>query len=96
MLCAGAVYGNGVYFAVKASASAKYCKPDSNGCCYMYRCKVLTGDFTIGRTGLIEPPVKDTSTQSFYHSVADKFKLPSMFVIFNDNQAYPEYLITFK
>ena len=96
MLCTGYVYGNGVYFAVDASKSLKYCRPDSNGYRYMYRCKVLTGDFTIGRTGLIDPPVKDIDNQSFYHSVVDNVKSPGMFVIFNDNQAYPEYLITFK
>ena len=92
----GAVYGNGVYFAQDASMSAKYSNPDVNGYRYMYRCKVLTGDFTLGQNGLREAPINDISVPRWYHSVADNVSSPTMFVIFNDNQAYPEYLISFN
>ena len=92
----GAVYGDGVYFATKASMSAKYCNPDVNGYRYIYLCYVLTGDYTNGRNGLKEPPPKDKDTLSWFHSVVDNKKSPSMFVIFNDYQAYPAFLITFK
>ena len=54
ILAAGAVYSNGVYFAVNASMATKYSYPVSNGYCYMYHCKVLTGDFTFGRRDLTE------------------------------------------
>ena len=76
--------------------SAKYSTPDPNGFRYMYRCRVLTGDYTAGRNGIKEAPVKDINNQCWYHSVVDNVSSPSMFVIFNDNQAYPEYLITFN
>ena len=92
----GAVYGNGVYFAKDASMSAKYSNPDVSGYRYMYCCKVLTGNFTLGRNGLTEAPINDISVPSWYHSVADNVNSPTMFVIFNDYQAYPEYLITFN
>ena len=92
----GAVYGNGVYFHVNASTSAKYCSPDTNGRCYMYCCQVLTGDYTNGKSGIVEPPIKDIDTHNLYHSVVDNIESPSMFVIFNDYQAYPQYLITFN
>uniref|UniRef100_S4RZH3 Poly [ADP-ribose] polymerase n=1 Tax=Petromyzon marinus TaxID=7757 RepID=S4RZH3_PETMA len=93
------VYGNGVYFAVNASYSAnyKYSPPDANGRKWIYRARVLTGDYTLGTKGMIEPPPKDLSVSSalLYDSVTDD-KNPEVFVIFNDTQAYPEYLIQFK
>ena len=92
----GAVYGNGVYFAVDASTSAKYSAPDENGYRYMYYCRVLTGEYTLGMNGINDAPVKDFSQGTWYDSVVDRLASPTMFVIFNDMQAYPEYLIKFK
>lgn len=95
-----ACYGNGTYFAVNASYSASntYSKPNQNGEKFMYVCRVLTGDFALGQQGMIVPPAKGTGTIStgLYDSVVDNMANPSMFVVFHDIQAYPEYLITFK
>uniref|UniRef100_A0A674E9F9 Poly [ADP-ribose] polymerase n=1 Tax=Salmo trutta TaxID=8032 RepID=A0A674E9F9_SALTR len=93
-----ALYGDGTYFAVKAnySASDTYSKPDPQGQKYVYLCRVLTGDFTTGKPGMKVPPPKSTTTIQLYDSVTDGVSPPSMFIIFHDNQAYPEYLITFK
>ncbi|KAJ7990064.1 hypothetical protein DPEC_G00310970 [Dallia pectoralis] len=93
-----AAYGNGTYFAVDArySASNVYSKPDSQGQKYMYLCRVLTGDFTNGKQGMIVPPAKNPTTALLYDSVTDNPARPSMFVVFNDIQAYPEHLITFR
>ncbi|XP_034150940.1 poly(ADP-ribose) polymerase family member 14-related sequence 1 isoform X2 [Esox lucius] len=93
-----AVHGNGTYFAVAArySASNTYSKPDLQGQKYMYLCRVLTGDFTKGQQGMIVPPAKNPTTAQLYDSVTDNPAQPSMFVVFNDIQAYPEYLITFR
>ncbi|XP_062389433.1 protein mono-ADP-ribosyltransferase PARP14-like isoform X3 [Sardina pilchardus] len=93
-----AAYGNGTYFAVNArySASNTYSVPDALGQKYMYLCRVLTGDFTTGRQGMIVPPAKTSTTADLYDTVTDNPGAPTMFVVFNDNQAYPEYLITFK
>ncbi|KAG7274552.1 hypothetical protein CRUP_023929 [Coryphaenoides rupestris] len=89
--------GKGIYFAVNASYSASdtYSKPDAQGQKYMYLCRVLTGDYTTGTANLIVPPCKPSSTMH-YDSVVDNMQNMCMFVIFYDNQAYPEYLITFK
>ncbi|XP_030613963.1 protein mono-ADP-ribosyltransferase PARP14-like [Archocentrus centrarchus] len=95
-----ALYGDGTYFAVNASYSASdtYSKPNQKGEKFMYVCRVLTGDFTLGKKGMVAPPVKNTSTGSTdrYDSVVDNMANPDMFVIFHDDHAYPEYLITFK
>ncbi|TRZ00261.1 hypothetical protein DNTS_003714 [Danionella cerebrum] len=92
----GAMFGKGSYFAVDPNYSAQgYSKPDSNGHKRMYLARVLVGDYTTGSSGLLAPPAKSSSTADLYNSVTDDAKNPTMFVIFNDIQAYPEYLITF-
>ncbi|KAM9365083.1 poly(ADP-ribose) polymerase family member 14-related sequence 1 isoform 2-T2 [Pholidichthys leucotaenia] len=91
-------YGKGTYFAVNASYSAgdTYSKPSPSGEKFMYVCLVLTGDYTLGAQNMIAPPPKSIGSTQFYDSVVDNMTNPSMFVIFHDAQAYPEYLITFK
>ncbi|KAH1185092.1 protein mono-ADP-ribosyltransferase PARP14-like [Mauremys mutica] len=93
-----ACYGNGTYFAVNANYSAQdtYSKPDANGKKYMYLARVLIGEYCAGQKGIIAPPSKsNTDPTDLFDSVTDNKTNPSMFVIFNDIQAYPEYLITF-
>ncbi|KYO18144.1 poly [ADP-ribose] polymerase 14 isoform A [Alligator mississippiensis] len=91
-------FGNGTYFAVNASYSAHdtYSKPDGNGKKYMYLARVLVGVYCNGKKGDITPPAKNpTDPTDLYDSLTDNENKPSMFIIFNDIQAYPEYLITF-
>uniref|UniRef100_A0AAR2JBB2 Poly [ADP-ribose] polymerase n=1 Tax=Pygocentrus nattereri TaxID=42514 RepID=A0AAR2JBB2_PYGNA len=93
----GAMFGNGVYFAVDPGYSARgYSKPDKQGHKRMYLARVLVGDYTKGRGALISPPAKSSTATDLYDSVTDDQQNPSMFVIFHDMQAYPEYLITFQ
>uniref|UniRef100_A0A3B4F1Y2 Poly [ADP-ribose] polymerase n=1 Tax=Pundamilia nyererei TaxID=303518 RepID=A0A3B4F1Y2_9CICH len=92
----GAMYGNGSYFAVDPSYSAgNYATPDTNGHKRMYQARVLVGDYAQGRKGMITPPPKSGSASDLYDSVTNNTAKPTMFVVFNDIQAYPEYLITF-
>ena len=84
-----------MYFAMKASLSLKFAKVDPNGHSHMLRCRVLTGEFTQGQKDQSVPPQKPNS-QDIYDSLVDNVQDPKEFVIFSDNGAYPEYLITFK
>lgn len=91
------VYGQGVYFAVRSSLSVQdmYSPPNAEGYKYVFVSKVLTGDYTKGCSSMKTPPPKETGDMPLrYDSVTDDITKPSMFVIFNDTQAYPEYLIT--
>ncbi|RMC18752.1 hypothetical protein DUI87_04648 [Hirundo rustica rustica] len=91
-------FGNGTYFAVNASYSANdiYSKPDVNGKKYMYLARVLVGEYSLGKKGSITPARKNVSNSvDLFDSSTDNVNQPSMFIIFNDIQAYPEYLITF-
>ncbi|XP_056389292.1 protein mono-ADP-ribosyltransferase PARP14-like [Hyla sarda] len=92
-----AMYGNGTYFAVNANYSARgYSRPDAQGQKHLYLARVLTGVFCGGQSGMVAPPAKNPSNSTdLYDSVTDNPGNPSMFIIFNDIQAYPEYHITF-
>ena len=88
-----------MYFALQASYSARptYSPPDANGNRYMYLTKVLVGEYTQGRPGLITPPPKGPNDPTdLYDSVVDDVHNPQIFVVFYDWQCYPEYLITFQ
>lgn len=91
------MYGNGTYFAVDPAYSVRgYAKPDALGHRRMYLARVLVGDFTKGQQSIAAPPARDQARPSdLYDSVTDNEATPSMFVIFHDAQAYPEFLITF-
>ncbi|NXO36010.1 PAR14 polymerase, partial [Locustella ochotensis] len=91
-------FGNGTYFAINAKYSANdlYSKPDANGKKYMYLARVLVGEYSLGKKGSITPAQKNaTNSVDLFDSSTDNMTQPSMFIIFSDIQAYPEYLITF-
>uniref|UniRef100_UPI00063C39A3 poly [ADP-ribose] polymerase 15 isoform X2 n=1 Tax=Odobenus rosmarus divergens TaxID=9708 RepID=UPI00063C39A3 len=95
----GAAYGKGTYFAVDASYSADdiYSRPDGNGRKHIYVVRVLTGVYARGHAGLVTPPSKNPHNPTdLFDSVTDDIQYPKLFVVFSDNQAYPEYLITFR
>ena len=92
-------YGNGLYFALQASFAARssYYKPDRYGFRYMYLAKVLVGEYTVGRQGMLTPPAKNAyDVCDTYDTVVDNVTNPGIFVVFYDWQCYPEYLITFQ
>ncbi len=92
-------YGHGTYFAVNASYSASpvYSKPAADGSQLMFVARVLTGIHTLGQGGMkVPPPLNGRQPHERYDSVVDVLNNPSMYVVFHDNQAYPDYLITFK
>lgn len=62
----------------------------------MYLAKVLVGKFTLGNSELkTPPPIEPDRSDHLYDSVVDSLDLPTVFVVFHDDQCYPEYLITF-
>ncbi|XP_051245862.1 protein mono-ADP-ribosyltransferase PARP10 isoform X1 [Dicentrarchus labrax] len=91
------VYGQGVYFAVNSALSVQdqYSPPNADGHKFIFVSKVLTGDYTKGCHSMKTAPLKETGDIPLrYDSVTDDITKPSMFVTFNDTQAFPEYLIT--
>ncbi|XP_061085443.1 protein mono-ADP-ribosyltransferase PARP11-like isoform X1 [Conger conger] len=61
----------------------------------MFLARVLVGECTVGHPLFSRPPSKDTTITNFYDSCVDDIVNPKIFVIFDSNQVYPEYLIEF-
>ncbi|XP_062416187.1 protein mono-ADP-ribosyltransferase PARP14-like isoform X2 [Pungitius pungitius] len=90
------LFGKGVYFAVDAEYSAsRYCPADASGLRRLYVARVLTGRYTLGKPSMKKTPARGADPTDCFDSLVDNQQQPSMFVIFHDDQAYPEYLITF-
>ncbi|XP_052507791.1 protein mono-ADP-ribosyltransferase PARP10 [Budorcas taxicolor] len=95
----GALYGQGVYFAKRASLSVldRYSPPDAEGHKAVFVARVLTGDYGQGQRGLRAPPPRPAGHALLrYDSAVDCLHRPSIFVIFHDTQALPTHLITCK
>lgn len=93
----GTLYGQGVYFAKRASLSVqdRYSPPNAYGHKAVFVARVLTGDYGQGRRGLRAPPLRAPGhTLLRYDSAVDCLHQPSIFVIFHDTQALPTHLIT--
>ena len=94
----GAAFGKGVYFARDAAYSYIYAARSGasvgNRCMYLSR--VLVGQYCKGNEDMIVPPAKNPSRpEILFDSVVNDTGNPSIFVVFFDNQCYPEYLIKF-
>ncbi|XP_003221433.1 protein mono-ADP-ribosyltransferase PARP11 isoform X2 [Anolis carolinensis] len=62
----------------------------------MFLARVLTGDYILGESKYVRPPSRDGSLINLYDSCVDSMCNPKIFVIFDANQIYPEYLIEFR
>ncbi|XP_076461058.1 uncharacterized protein LOC143293737 [Babylonia areolata] len=90
-------WGQGAYFATTAAYSSRdeYAKADVSQQRHMFRCSVLVGEYTKGDQSMRSPPEK-TPGGKRYNSTVDDVNSPTIFVTYNDVQAYPEYRIVFK
>lgn len=90
-------FGKGVYFAVNAQYSAGgFASADVSGLKRLYVARVLTGRYTVGNPSMKATPPRGSDPTDCYDSLVNDQQPPNMFVIFHDDQAYPEYLITFN
>ena len=94
----GTAFGKGIYFARDANCSLGYATTSGasvgNRCMYLSR--VLVGQYCKGAPTMVVPPPKESSRpEILFDSVVDNTANPTIFVVFFDNQCYPEYLIKF-
>ena len=87
------VYGKGSYFAVSAKYSHNYTKGPVH---LMFRAKVLIGSYTAGKHDMTCPPNIPGEGHRRYDTCVDNVANPSIFVVFDRNQCYPEYLIAYR
>lgn len=87
----GVSYGKGVYFARDSSASHGFSVATTSGHRHMIRARVLVGHSCPGSGQMSLPPVRLNDV--LYDSTSDGSS--TVFVVYHDNQCYPEYLITY-
>lgn len=61
----------------------------------MFVARVLVGSYTKGAPSYLKPPSKDGRNKTSYDSCVDSVVDPSIFVVFDKPQIYPEYLIQY-
>ncbi|NXO65298.1 PAR12 polymerase, partial [Phainopepla nitens] len=88
-------YGKGIYFARDAVYSHTYCPATPQGHS-MFVARVLVGDYVQGNAAYVRPPQKCADKLWFYDSCVDNESNPSVFVVFEKYQIYPEYIIEYK
>ncbi|XP_042351718.1 protein mono-ADP-ribosyltransferase PARP12 [Plectropomus leopardus] len=91
----GTAYGKGSYFARDASYSDRYAKIKGSLSKIMFVALVLVGDYTRGSSAYVRPPPKSNS-KTLYDSCVDCESNPSIYVIFEKQQIYPEYVINYS
>ncbi|CAB9502247.1 TCDD-inducible poly [ADP-ribose] polymerase [Seminavis robusta] len=92
------LYGKGVYFARDSaySSATVYARPDEDGLQYILACRVVVGEYCVGREDALTPDVREEQSQILFDSTVDNVEDPTLFVTYHDAQAYPEYLIAFS
>ncbi|XP_036086717.1 protein mono-ADP-ribosyltransferase PARP12 [Rousettus aegyptiacus] len=90
----GTSFGKGSYFARDAAYSHHYSKSDSKRH-MMFLARVLVGEFARGNTSFVRPPAKEGQCNVFYDSCVNSVSDPSIFVVFEKHQVYPEYVIQY-
>ncbi|NWS30624.1 PAR12 polymerase, partial [Polioptila caerulea] len=91
----GSSYGKGSYFARDARYSHAYCQATPQGRS-MFLARVLVGDFVKGNAAYVRPPERCAGRLWLYDSCVDDELNPSVFVVFEKHQIYPEYIIEYK
>ncbi|XP_067844147.1 protein mono-ADP-ribosyltransferase PARP12 [Heptranchias perlo] len=91
----GTAYGKGSYFARDACYSHNYCRSGQTTMT-MFVARVLVGQFVKGSSSYLRPPSRDGMNTSFYDSCVDNISNPTIFVIFEKHQIYPEYVIEYN
>lgn len=90
----GTSYGKGSYFARDAAYSHHYSKSNTK-IHMMFLARVLVGDFIRGNASFLRPPAKEGQGNALYDSCVNSMSDPSIFVIFEKLQVYPEYIIQY-
>ncbi|KAM7181141.1 protein mono-ADP-ribosyltransferase PARP12-like [Macrochelys suwanniensis] len=91
----GTSYGKGSYFSRDAKYAHCYSQSAAKGNT-VFVARVLVGDFVRGNPTYVRPPQRAANMLTFYDSCVDNVQVPSIFVIFEKHQIYPEYTIDYS
>ncbi|XP_073722762.1 protein mono-ADP-ribosyltransferase PARP11-like [Misgurnus anguillicaudatus] len=90
----GHVLGKGTYFAKHASYAYEISKNTGNDTKIILLARVIVGKYKTGRNNYCTP--NDDEDKYKYDSCVDRTDTPSIFVIFDSNQIYPEYVLQYR
>lgn len=85
----------GSYFARDASYSDRYASVKGSLNKIMFVALVLVGEYTRGSSSYVRPPTKGNN-RTLYDSCVDNDRDPSIYVVFDKQQIYPEYVINYS
>jgi poly [ADP-ribose] polymerase 10/14/15 len=90
-------FGQGLYFGADAAyCDAGSCLQNADGSKEIVLCRAACGLTAVGSNGIRRPPLKKPPAPDLYDSCVDVVAKPTVHVFFNNAQAYPEYLVTYK
>ena len=94
------MFGIGSYFATHAKYSDKYTGPPTRVSQkrWMFMARVMVGQYTPGKRDLTRPPPLNPAKPhgELYDSCVDRMDRPNIFVIFDIDQCYPEYVLCYN
>ncbi|PVD35531.1 hypothetical protein C0Q70_02494 [Pomacea canaliculata] len=94
----GTVWGKGAYFSTTAKYSHSYTRVHTtltgDPLRFMFLGRILVGQYTLGHSSYTKPPERDRL--KMYDSCVNDLSNPTIFVIFDLTQSYPEYLIEYS
>lgn len=89
-------FGKGCYFAGDASYSHGYTGQSQDGIHRMFVAQVLVGKMCIGNGSYVRPPPIDPQfPYDLYDTCVNNVGTPSIFVVFENSQCYPGFLIEY-
>ena len=90
------LYGEGSYFAVRAKIGHSYTEASSpREVRFLFRAKVLVGQYTKGHPSFKRPPTIPGKSHKLFDSCVNEELDPTIFVVFDRNQCYPDYLFMY-
>lgn len=93
--------GAACYFATTSSYSSQdmFSPANQRGERFMFLVRVITGDYCKGDPKLKTAPYKPPTADAYdrrYDSVVNEMSNPTMFAVFHDASAYPDYIIKYQ
>ena len=91
------MYGKGAYFATDSSFSDRFTNRSGHTNRWMFLARVLVGRYVKGDRDYSRPPPLDPAKPhgDLYDCCVDNDQRPSIYVIFESDQCYPEYVISY-
>ncbi|KAK4321751.1 hypothetical protein Pmani_007489 [Petrolisthes manimaculis] len=85
------IYGKGTYFSNSAATAQSHCSSDGNGS-FLLLAEVIIGEVTSGHSNLSRPPPNPV-TGALFDTTVDNITTPTIFVKYEKEEYYPEYVV---